>query len=171
PPTGVALRRRVAVRLVLVRRPGHTEQSEGERSREPDGVLRDPTYPRGSPPRRRRPQERQRVGRRPYLRQPRLHAGTLGGRLRPGRVVPGCRQGGGRLRRRRVALHRHEPRRPEGPCAAAVAAERGYPQVAQTTVEMLIIQNPQSADFSSREVLHGPRRVPILALAPSAQRE
>jgi hypothetical protein len=35
-----------------------------------------------------------------------------------------------------------------------------YPQVAQTTVEMLIIQFPQSADFSSRRALARPLPTP-----------
>ena len=49
--------------------------------------------------------------------------------------------------------------------------DHGYPQVAQSTVEMLIIQNPQSADFSCRIHLHMSLAAGRLPLAPSAQRE
>jgi hypothetical protein len=36
----------------------------------------------------------------------------------------------------------------------------GFPQVAQSTVEMLIIQNPQNADFSVSPPLAGPLDTP-----------
>jgi len=40
------------------------------------------------------------------------------------------------------------------------SAERGFPQVAQSTVEMLTIQNPQSAVFSCSKDLAPPLETP-----------
>jgi hypothetical protein len=48
------------------------------------------------------------------------------------------------------------------PAPVLGARNRGYPQVAQSTVEMLIIQNPQSAVFSLGGTLARPLETPYI---------